>query len=341
MAAEGESKDVEFNSVSKHRFRCFKAAQGVYQYCPVTFDEWHFCFVDVAMHMVPSLSLDIYSTPTQPHMLRDILILRSSWPPRQALLNVEFKKPTRQALDAAKTAAEEEANGGVAAWFRSVLSVKAPRPPAATLTELIYRNTESSRGGKASPPLSAKEFASQVNFYYRSFTAPLINAHAQLKAMFAMMAEKAPGEFDAGSSMGVGLLDVIGQKEDGSVQGITGRVEGPLTDEAITNALRQETSHLYGQIFELWSRYMDLIRAKMAVVHPMLQHEREESTKRLWNESIFRETLPFEDCMVPSESMGNKSEVRNTPRPPTLDPRLIPTHTFPLAGPHERGGDPA
>lgn len=184
----------------------------------------------------------------------------------------------------------------------------APRPPAATLTELIQRNMEGAQGAKEGTALSAKEFASQVNFYYRSFTAPLINAHAQLKAMFATMAEKA-GEFKAGSNMEVGALDVIGQKEDGSVQGITGRIEGPLTDEAITSALRQETSHLYGQIFELWSRYMDLIRANMPVVHPMLQHEREESTKRLWNESIFRETLPFEDCIIPSESMGNKSEV--------------------------------
>ena len=72
----------------------------------------------------------------------------------------------------------------------------APRPPAATLTELIQRNMEGAQGAKEGTALSAKEFASQVNFYYRSFTAPLINAHAQLKAMFATMAEKA-GEFKA------------------------------------------------------------------------------------------------------------------------------------------------
>ena len=78
--------------------------------------------------------------------------------------------------------------------------------------------------------------------------------------MFEIMASK-KGDFERYKEgmLSVPPLDIIGAKEDGSVVGLTGRIEGPLTDEAISAALRQETSHLYGQIFELWSRYMDLI----------------------------------------------------------------------------------
>ena len=39
---------------------------------------------------------------------------------------------------------------------------------------------------------------------------------------------------------------------------------------------------------------------------PCYQVLREDSIIKQWNESIFRETLPIEDCMVPSQSMGNK-----------------------------------
>ena len=123
------------------------------------------------------------------------------------LLNVEFKKPTKQALDAAKALVKEEqeqgdklrrfrlflpllfspiytasppVSGSTMAWFRSMISKSAPRPPAENLTEFIHRNM-GANDDAAVAALSAKEFASQVNFYYRAFTAPLINAHAQLK----------------------------------------------------------------------------------------------------------------------------------------------------------------
>jgi len=109
------------------------------------------------------------------------------------------------------------------------------------------------------------------------------------------------------------------------------RMVEPLTPENVAKILQRETAHLHGQILVLWSRYMDHIPANMSVYHPLLQHEREESTKRLWNESIFRETLPMEECMVPSESMGNKSEahttvaetLRNSEYYRNLDPLLI------------------
>ena len=51
---------------------------------------------------------------------------------------------------------------------------------------------------------------------------------------------------------------------------------------------------------------MHHVRENMSVVHPLLRAERDENTKNLWNESIFRETLPVEDCATPKESLGNK-----------------------------------
>ena len=51
---------------------------------------------------------------------------------------------------------------------------------------------------------------------------------------------------------------------------------------------------------------MEVARHNTAILHPMLEVLREESIIKQWNESIFREILPMEDCMVPSQSMGNK-----------------------------------
>eukprot|EP00658_Telonema_sp_P-2_P013989 TRINITY_DN15303_c0_g1_i5.p1 TRINITY_DN15303_c0_g1~~TRINITY_DN15303_c0_g1_i5.p1 ORF type:complete len:234 (-),score=54.59 TRINITY_DN15303_c0_g1_i5:61-762(-) len=42
---------VEFSSVAKHTFRCNRIGDALYQFCPVTFDEFHFCLVDVAVHV--------------------------------------------------------------------------------------------------------------------------------------------------------------------------------------------------------------------------------------------------------------------------------------------------
>lgn len=158
-----------------------------------------------------------------------------------------------------------------------------------------------------------KDFASQVNFYQRAFTAPLINAHNQLREMFAEMATKeeqfvpyVPGMLD------VGNLEILDISRDGSVGPLSQRMAAPLTHENVASRLQTETSHLGSQIFELWSRYMVQVGQNMSVVHPLLQHEREARQTRLWNESIFRETLPIEECMVPSESMGNKSEAHTT-----------------------------
>ena len=82
-----------------------------------------------------------------------------------------------------------------------------------------------------------KDFASQVNFYQRAFTAPLINAHNQLREMFAEMATKeeqfvpyVPGMLDVGNLEILGVLSHTHVEHDMSPTDISrdGSV-GPLS----------------------------------------------------------------------------------------------------------------
>lgn len=201
-ASQSEAKEVEFTSVSKHLFRCFKVAHGVYQYCPVTFDEWHFCYVDVAIHIV--------------------------------LLNIEFRRPRKE------KAVEEKPKSGAMAFFGKLLQKAPPPPPPESLEELILRNMPQQNG-----KVNMKEFASQVNFYQRAFTAPLINAHNQLSGMFLALKPQ-EHEFNPylAGMLDVEHLDIPGMATDGSVGLLSQRMAEPLNHTNVAAVLQKETSHL-------------------------------------------------------------------------------------------------
>merc|ERR1712166_1549054 len=259
---------VEFASVAKHTFKCHRVGDGLYQFCPVTFDEFHFCLVDIAVHI--------------------------------AQLDLRFRAPPKIEADP-----EEEEEKG---FFAKLFSKPPPIPPPASLAELIERNMP-----RKDDKVQREEFEQQIDFYHRAFGAPLINSYQQLQKMFGFikrqeceMAALHPG------MLNVEDIDIIGAAPGEPVVPPVARLANNLSPVNVADLLQRETAHLAGQVFVLWNRYMDIARNNTAIVHPMLEVLREDSIIKQWNESIFRETLPIEDCMVPSQSMGNKSEAHSS-----------------------------
>lgn len=157
----GEQPDVdstEFKSVSTQLFRIHGASQGLHEFCPVVFDEFHFCLASLVIH---SVLLDFR------FRLRPVLSGNSG--------------PQRQKAPRGSKAGLPGGDGPAAAAGQGSATVPTMQNAALSLTECIFAGCKGEGHG---PLLEATET------FYQNHLGALIASNARLIACFQEIAEK-------------------------------------------------------------------------------------------------------------------------------------------------------
>lgn len=334
----GEQPDVdstEFKSVCTQVFRLHGAEQGLHEYCPIVFDEFHFCVANLCIH---STLLDVRFR-LQPQVLV---------PSRPRITNAKGETARNGA----------QVDEAVAMNAAQKTGVPASQNAALTLTECMFGNCNG--GGREQLLLATEAF-------YQKHLKVLANSYAGLVAWYKVVAAKcltdshreALGESVDEPKPQLTGCDLLSLPPNGSLQhwlngtGQTG--QGPsfktyLTSQLSIHANEKDFARHVAvdmnvascQILGLWHKVLNVMLYSCHEVTCLLRTKWEQRSAVQWTDIIHRQpvhdnimaAVPDVDDLIEPENhtlnLLQKAQGKIGPKPILLEDMTLAAELQPI-----------
>jgi len=286
----GEQPDVdstEFKSVSTQLFRIhWSSEKGLHEFCPIVFDEFHFCLANVAVHTV---------------LLDFRLRLRALAPARSG--------PQQQLQQAAqgRKAAQQGENSALAQQPPATAATSAPQT-ALTMAEVVFAGTACK---------NRQELLVHVETLYLKYLGILGSSHSELAAWFKTMCNKCltPGQRQVFAkviqveelAMPAGMPAKTGQQAQ-VVNGHSSSLRSELaknlgedvSEHSLASRFAYDLNNISCQMMELWHQVLNVMLHSCRETCALLRAQWEDCIIEHWSASILKDDLQ-QEIATPSE----------------------------------------
>lgn len=260
----GEHPDVdstEFKSVSTASFRLHGLHRGLHEYCPVTFDEYHFCVANVMVHSVLlDYRLRLQPTPT----------------PRRET----GKQQTGKSADGSGQGEEPQRRSSFSALMPSAVAVCGGPPQTLSLTESLFGN-----GLDFSPD----QLLRQAEDAHRTYYAALVKSHTGLARWFEQLCTECLGPEQR--EVFLDDLDLEELPPPTLAAKAAFGASTKLNMRTVSEQLASELNQVACRILELWHRVFAVLLHSPREVGLSLRGPWEQQVARRWNTSVIREAI--------------------------------------------------
>lgn len=292
----GNAQDLpesEFSAVSIRRFRLHHTIQGVHAYCPVVFDERHFCQVGLMVHSCV-VDYRLRLKPELPCPLESSDLSELTTPCISSHNNPDDRLQTRNRSLADELIAiagklNTKTAGSVAHGMRRI----------SVTTEDFCETTE-------------LRLSRSVDRIHRAQMGRLLAARRELTAFLAYVTERTasspPQQLRIPSIVLPGCGDPADQSLDASETPCRSKSLIPISSRlssmdaaSAARLLAHDLSFVSTQVLDVWQTLLKSMPSALSVVTILLHANWEQQVASAWGESVFRETCPASDVAVPND----------------------------------------
>eukprot|EP00747_Dinoflagellata_sp_TGD_P031166 gnl/TRDRNA2_/TRDRNA2_135095_c0_seq1.p1 gnl/TRDRNA2_/TRDRNA2_135095_c0~~gnl/TRDRNA2_/TRDRNA2_135095_c0_seq1.p1 ORF type:complete len:778 (+),score=143.32 gnl/TRDRNA2_/TRDRNA2_135095_c0_seq1:109-2442(+) len=269
--------ESEFTSVSSQLFKLHGTLTGLHSYCPVVFDEFHFCQVGLIVHtslidfrlrLRPQASSSPYGRSNS-----DMSGEKAPVSLTEALIELAGGDDDKEKPDGDEDGQQAKADGEEA----------------------------NAAASSAEPPSETDRLAVAIDRLQADYVGRLVSARGILVTFLSKVQTELKNPQSRWTRLNVKPIVYPGQGdvEQGLVP-LARRLES-VNAPAAARLLAQDLSALSGQVLEVWQFLLRNIPYALGDLTAMLRKDWEQEVTERWGESIFREMCSTSELSVPSD----------------------------------------